>query len=99
MTQFDPLGFVPVEDIHNVWTTMLSKLEELGAHRDVITYVDSVRLELQKRARSTVDEVVTRMPGDKKQTAEEAARVAAEYEKNQELWRSRTRLGRQYTGG
>ncbi len=101
----ETLGFVPIEEIQNVFTTKLTELEErilpsvglTDSRPDrtyLLTWFDELKIALMTRARTNLKTYLTQNPAVK--AADREARAAEAVAKNKEAWDARTKLGRQY---
>lgn len=93
-------GFVAVEEIHNVWVESMRRLREevipSGSQVAIEALFDDFRLELFKRARANLEEVLRRNPAALRNPDKEKAEAAAEQEaqRNRETWEARVARGR-----
>lgn len=101
---YDQLGFVTLDEIQNVFTDRLAKVEQelfrgvpsLERRSDqayIMTWLDNIRQELMKRARSGAQDYLTKNPKLKQQERQEKAQEAAD--KSRQSYEDRVRLGRQ----
>lgn len=89
-------GFIAIEEFQNVFVEFIREMEESGATRNQIGLCDTMRLDVLKRARGSLEEVVRRNPAVLKDPAKEKAAAAAEQEsqRNRETWEARVARGR-----
>ena len=105
--KYDSMGFVSLEDLTNVFTMkqdeMSSKIfphlvhVEARCERAMIQdFFDTIRLELQKRAKGNLDAYLRLNPAVKKEERQAKADEAAD--KNKAAYESRIKMGRSIAG-
>lgn len=102
-TPYAPVGYITAEEVSNVWTEAMRRLDESVPHggimpkRVFLDFFEAVKFDLFKRAKGNFQEM-TRAPsvGLKEDPVEAEAKRKAEADRNMETWKKRTSLGRQY---
>ncbi len=98
----DQLGFVTVDEVQNVFSYEVGKIEEDIAkngfpldHKIVMEWMDSIRLRLVQRARFNMDDYVKKNPEVRRQKREDKDANDAQSLKAQETWQERVKVARQ----
>lgn len=92
-----PQGYLPMEEVYNVMTEFMRKLEEIWPDRTcapsrdlLVSHADTLRLEFAKRA---IQDPNKRNPIAVRQDEREKAKEAETAKANQDEWKRRTSMG------
>ncbi len=98
----DQLGFVSVDEIQNVFSFELSKIDnELSRdgmpldYKIVVEWIDSIRLTLMQRARTNVEDYLRKNPAIRKEKREVKAQEMAEGKSSHDSWQDKVKANRE----
>lgn len=100
MSAIDQLGFVPIDEIQNIFSSEMAEIErELRKNgcptnpRLIVEWIDAIRLTLMSRARDNLTRYVQNNPEIKKEARDE--RAAREQQEARQTWEQRVMKSRQ----
>ncbi len=96
---FDGLGFIPVDELQSIFTHETSKIElDLRRNgippnpKDILDYIDNIRLLLLKRSKQNLDGYMKNHPLIRKDIRE--SKVATDLTDNKKTWEERIKNNR-----